>query len=173
VRLFFAIWPDDAAAAALAGLAAAVAERVGGRAVPREKIHLTLAFVGEVGAERLDGLESAAREVRSPPFRLSLDRLGGFRHARVAWIGCGQAPVPLAVLHEQLAGSLRRRGFALEERPFNAHVTLARKAARPHPRADIEPVAWRVREFALVVSEPGTGGYRSIRSWKLRKGKSP
>ena len=45
-RLFLALWPDPATAAALAVLARDVAEHAHGKATPPENIHLTLAFLG-------------------------------------------------------------------------------------------------------------------------------
>ena len=45
------------------------------------------------------------------------------------------------------------------DRPFAAHVTLVRRISRPIPREAIEPIAWRVNDFALVVSDTGKGSY--------------
>ena len=45
-RYFFALWPEAGAASELARVAVALAGLVGGRPVPLERIHLTLAFLG-------------------------------------------------------------------------------------------------------------------------------
>jgi len=47
------------------------------------------------------------------------------------------SPVDAFILQSQLDRGLRARGFVLDDRPFTAHVTLARKIARPVPRAPI------------------------------------
>lgn len=167
MRLFFALWPDRPAAEALAGLAAEVARKVDGKAVPPEKVHLTLAFLGEVAEERAGDAASAAERLRVRPFGLAFDTLGWFRGARVAWIGCSDPDPRLVALQSRLAERLRDRGFALDDRPYAPHITLARKAGRPLLSSAVEPIGWRVREVALVRSEAGTGRYTTIGSWKL------
>jgi RNA 2',3'-cyclic 3'-phosphodiesterase len=166
-RLFFALWPDDAAAEALESLAAQLASRAGGRATPRAKIHLTLAFLGDVPPDRADDLVRAADTVREKPFEVVLDRIGSFRHARVAWVG-SEAPAPALVSMEAtLREALRSRGFGLEERPFAPHVTLVRKTERSLARAAIAPIAWTAGEIALVRSDTGKGTYTTMATWAL------
>jgi len=164
-RLFFAVWPDAGSAARLAALALDVALVSGGKPLPAAKIHLTLAFLGEIGPEEAAAAVAAARAVRFAPFGLSLDCVGSFRAARVAWAG-SLAPQPaLEALQADLAGRLRSAAFALEDRPFAAHATLARRAMRAVPRARIEPVAWTVDAFTLVRSETGTGRYEVVEAF--------
>jgi 2'-5' RNA ligase len=167
-RLFFAIWPDALARSALGALAADLEARAGGRAVPVEKIHLTLAFLGEVSPDRADDLVKAADKVREAPFDLVLDRIGAFRRARVTWVGSGDPAPPLVSVEATLREALRARGFELEERPFTPHVTLVRKAEKTLAPESIEPIAWRVQEIALVSSEPGSGAYKTMASWALK-----
>ena len=164
-RLFFAVWPDPGAAARLAALAGEFAIVCGGKPVPEGKVHLTLAFLGETAPERAAAAVDAARRVRFAPFPLVLDSVGSFRAARVAWAG-SLAPQPaLEALQADLAARLAAAGFALEERPFSAHATLARRAMRAVPRARIEPVAWTVDAFSLVRSETGTGRYPTLETF--------
>jgi RNA 2',3'-cyclic 3'-phosphodiesterase len=137
-----------------------------GRVTPAENIHLTLEFLGEIGEERLGLLHDVAAAVRGRRFKLSMDRVGSFRRARVAWAGC-ESPAPQAMeLQADLSRRLRAEGFDLEERPFAPHVTLARKTQASVLRARIEPIEWRVKEFALVSSNAGR--YTTLASWRLR-----
>ena len=163
-RLFFALWPDTAAAEALGQLARDLAPRVGGKPVPQSKIHLTLAFLGEVAAGRAG---AAAVPVEGRAFAISVDCVGAFRGARVAWAGIAAPPAALIDLQSRLAGQLRARGFELEDRAFVPHLTLARRIASPLPRQAIAPVGWRVREVALMQSEAGTGRYTRLDAWEL------
>jgi 2'-5' RNA ligase len=167
-RLFFAVWPDESSARALAELAKSLAARSEGRAVPMEKIHLTLAFLGEVDdGDRARVLASAAR-LRARAFTLSLDHGGSFRRAGVAWAGASQPPAELLALQAKLESRLRERGFPLDERPFAPHVTLARRTARAIGRLPIAPIEWRASRFTLVRSETGTGRYAVEERWTLR-----
>ena len=165
-RLFFAVWPDALAAAALATLARQVAGVCGGRPVPAEKLHLTLAFLGEVVAERATDLVGCAG-FRARRFRLELDRVGAFRKAGVAWAGPSTPPPELIALQEKLSARLGASGFALEEREYTPHLTLARRVERKLPAASIEPVAWEADAFTLVRSETGTGRYTVVERWPL------
>lgn len=165
-RHFFALWPDPAAATKLAVLARELAEASGGKPVPREKIHLTLAFLGEVEGDALERALEVAGTIRVAAFEVRLDRTGSFRGARVGWAGC-ESPAPgLVDLAGQLAQALKAAGFALEARPFAPHVTLARKIRTSIGRSPIEPVNWRAGAFALVRSEAGR--YETIGSWVTR-----
>ena len=168
-RLFFAIWPDAGAAQSLRALALELASRAGGRAVPMEKIHLTLAFLGEVGAERADALVDAAGVVREAPFAMAFDQVGSFRRARVAWVGTAEPPQPLLRLQSALDEALRARGFALEARAFTPHVTLVRRVERAVARERIEAIAWRAQEMALVRSDLGSGGYSTMATWPMKR----
>jgi len=163
-RLFFALWPDTAAAEALGQLARELAPRVGGKPVPQSKIHLTLAFLGEVAAERA---VAAAVPVEGRAFAISVDCVGAFRGARVAWAGIAAPPAALVDLQSRLASRLRAGGFELEERAFVPHLTLARRIASPLPRESIAPIGWQVREVALMRSEAGTGLYTRLETWGL------
>ena len=165
-RLFFAVWPDAAAAAALEKLAREVAEVAGGKPVRGAKLHLTLAFLGEVDAARMEALADCAR-LRAHAFRLELDQVGAFRRARVAWAGASAPPPALLDLQEKLASRLAKAGFTLEEREYTPHVTLARRIDRPLPRASIPALAWKTQELTLVRSETGTGRYTVMERWPL------
>jgi 2'-5' RNA ligase len=166
-RLFFAIWPGDEAARTLADVSLALAGLSGGKPVPREKIHLTLAFLGSLSPGEIGEATRIAAAVRSPRFGFTLDHVGSFRRARVAWAGPPETPAALASLQSNLADALRGAGFRLDERPFAPHVTLARKIERAVPRAPMPPAEWRVDELTLARSETGTGRYSIADRWPL------
>ena len=165
VRLFFAIWPDAAARERLAALGQEVAQVARGKPVPSANLHLTLAFLGEVEEARAAPLPEIAARVEAGAFRIRFDRVGSFAKARVAWVGCAKPPAELVLLQSRLATALAGGGFAIEERPFAPHLTLARKAAVALPPARIEPIEWEVRDFALVRSRAGR--YESVSSLRL------
>ena len=168
-RLFFAVWPDAPAAGRLGALAQSLPAEVGGRAVPQANIHLTLAFLGELGVERAADAAQVAAAVaaEAAAFAMRLDELGAFRKARVAWAGASRAPAALLALQSALEAGLRARGFVLEERPFRAHVTLARKTERVLAPRPITPIEWQATRIALVHSVPG-GRYEDVGGWLLR-----
>jgi RNA 2',3'-cyclic 3'-phosphodiesterase len=150
-KLFFALWPDGAARAALAALQAPVA----GRLTPAAKLHLTLAFLGHVPAGRVPALLGIRDRLAVPPLRLVLDCYGYFARPRIAWAGMTQVPADLAALHAELVRELEAAGFsAATHGAFKPHVTLAREARHAPPGAPATPVVWEVDRAVLVESLP-------------------
>jgi 2'-5' RNA ligase len=165
-RLFFALWPDEAASERLARLAGELAGRSNGKAVPAGKIHLTLAFLGNVADERL--AELLAVRIEAPAFPMRLDCVGAFRKVGVAWAGVESPPPELLSLQSKLMRALGRLGFTFEERTYVPHVTLVRKVRGSVAREGIEPIEWPVGEVTLVRSDTGTGRYTRLTGWHLR-----
>jgi 2'-5' RNA ligase len=174
LRVFFAAWPDLSTRAAIAALAHEAAAGAGGRPAPLENLHLTLAFIGDVRAERLAALQAIGADAAraTPPFTLTLDRLGGFRDAGIAWLGTTPTPPELDALARRMRGALGAAGFPVDARPFRVHVTLARRCRSRVRAATIAPIAWRVERLTLTASELGGEGsrYRDVAAWPLGSG---
>jgi 2'-5' RNA ligase len=166
-RLFFAIWPELAAARELAQVGESLAELAGGKPQPVEKIHMTLAFLGALDAEKSAAAFAAAARIRSAEVRMTVDRVGSFRRSKVGWAAPAQEVESLAQLQSTLASELRQRGFTLEDRAFTPHITLVRKLAHPVPRAPMPAIEWRSRALTLVETT-GDGRYEIRESWELR-----
>jgi 2'-5' RNA ligase len=168
LRLFFALWPDPATRSALAATARELRQACGGRSPPAANLHLTLAFLGAVGAYRLPELRALADAVVTTPFDLDLVRVGCWRAQRLAWAAPPACPPALTALTGQLTDGLRRHGFHTERRAFKPHVTLLRNVVTVPPVQDLAaPLRWPVRGFVLVCSEPAAKGvqYRVIGQW--------
>jgi 2'-5' RNA ligase len=113
--------------------------------------HLTLHFLGDVGAGPEHSLRKALREVLVEPLELDLCITEVWKN-RVAVLRPAEHD-GLRALHERTALALAKAG--LQAQPdFKPHVTLARNAAGATPPATTRPIRWRVDEFALVWSVP-------------------
>lgn len=152
MRLFFALWPPAATVAALAEWAAQAQLLTGGKLTRPESIHLTLAFLGEVAEERVGDAIHAARSVRGARHALPIEQAKRWSHNDVVWVGPTEIPCSLAALAQSLRTELEKEGFAVETRPFAAHVTLIRKARRAAGLPPLPRAAWPVTEFTLVRS---------------------
>jgi 2'-5' RNA ligase len=100
------------------------------RWVPADNIHLTLKFLGDVSPANKEILQEILQsEVASHHrFEISVGGLGAFpgsRHPRVIWVGV-EAPAELANLQRGVETAMARLGYAQEDRPFTAHLTLGR-----------------------------------------------
>jgi 2'-5' RNA ligase len=167
-RVFFALWPDDRVRDALQCHARELLRSCGGRAMRHENLHLTLVFIGDVAAGRLDDLTSMAHAISATPFELVLDQTGYWRHNRIVSALPLTVPEPLRTLVSAIEGGLQQAGFEFYQRPYAPHVTLLRDARAP---AILPPLGldWPVREFVLVESARGTRGaeYRVLGRWPL------
>jgi RNA 2',3'-cyclic 3'-phosphodiesterase len=110
-----------------------------------EQRHLTLQFLGRVDDpdSLADSLaESVAESVRRiAPFTLALGGAGAFpsaRRAAVVWLGVATGGEELAALAGVIAAATAPLGFAVEERPFRPHLTLARSTPARDLRAPVE-----------------------------------
>ncbi len=150
LRLFFALWPDADLQAQLAAWAKLAAGR--GRAMRRENIHLTLAFLGATDTALLPTLNALAAEVHFDPIRLALDQVGYWKHNRVLWCGAGEEPPALNALVSGLRAGLDAAGIRYDRKPFVTHVTLVRKASGLEGAPRWSPLLWSANDFALVSS---------------------
>lgn len=166
MRLFFAVWPAAETARALAAWARQARRTAGGRAAAEENIHLTLAFLGEADPEHA---VAAAQRVRAPRFELPIEEARFWERNRIVWAGPREIPAALALLASGLKIELEARGFALEQRPFAAHITLLRKANAPESLPGLPRIAWPVDEFLLVSSvlSEGRSRYRVEKRFAL------
>lgn len=159
-RLFLALWPDEGTRAAIAAWQDAWHWPPAARLVARERLHLTLHFIGNVAAERLPELASGL-QVGFEPMLLRF-REGQVWPGGIAVLRPDATPEPLLALHARLAEALVAHGLPVEERPFRPHVTLARKAggaAAPAAAA----LQWRAQSgYVLARSVPNGGGYEVV-----------
>ncbi|MFQ5486833.1 MAG: RNA 2',3'-cyclic phosphodiesterase [Gammaproteobacteria bacterium] len=170
-RLFFALWPDEALRQSLE---ASICRRLPhgmGRPVPLAHLHITLVFLGQVPVSRLPCVLAAPARVNAESFEMILDHIAYWPRPRVLWVGPRHTPGALFDLVGGLRRGLAPCAMELDQRPYQAHLTLLRKVPRPPPPdIDIAPVAWRVERYSLIESLPAQGGvsYRELCSWPLQ-----
>lgn len=169
-RLFFALWPDAATRKAIREATKGAVRQAGGRAVPVDNLHLTLAFLGAQPESRLVPIRAAAEALEPPRGELELARLGRFKGAGVLWLGPDRTSSELRAFVGALREALEPLGVARERRAFTAHLTLARKARRS-PSFSPRPVVWRYAGFALVesITDPRGARYKILDEWPAVK----
>jgi 2'-5' RNA ligase len=137
-RLFIALEPDDATRAlaleAQSVLRAALGARERLRFTAAPRLHVTLAFLGDVESARIDRVIAVLEEVARgrAPFPATAGGVGAFPRpdrARVLWLGFGSTSDRLPVLVRDLEARLRGEGLVLEARGWTGHLTLARGPA--------------------------------------------
>lgn len=136
-----------------------------------EQWHVTLVFLGEVDDAAQAALVKELRSVRQPALTLRMERVGVFERSGILYAEVEVAQ-ELLRLYEAVAAVVRRRGLEIEERPYRAHITLARAKNREGRKA-IERLRraaelqrlranWRAEEFLLYESQLSPGGSRYV-----------
>jgi len=168
LRLFFALWPDQAVREAIADRLSHIGLK-DGRQVPGYNWHLTLHFIGNTTIDEKHCLDRQANKVGEKPFELILDRTGFFKKPKVFWLGSHHVPGRLYELQENLGKEISCCDYQPETRPYSPHVTVARKVSKEPPVMSIEPIKWFIDQFALVesVSVPQGVRYDVVESYEL------
>lgn len=172
MRCFVALWPSEAARAALAGLTQSVAGlHPGARAMRASNLHLTLAFIGELDPSLAPTLAESLAKILPPEPEVvwSLNHLGHFARAQVVWAG-GPPSAELEALAQSSRAALETLGIAYDRRPFAAHVSLLRDARHLDSSAEalaqaFWPIDWPVSAPQLIVSDRRTDGAVQYRPW--------
>jgi len=161
VRVFAAIDIPDDVAARLIALQKGVP---GASWRPRENLHLTLRFFGEIPEDAARDLDAELGQEAdgAAPFEIALKGAGSFGKDDPHTIYIGVAPSePLRRLAADLERAARRAGLKPETRKYAPHVTLAylrggvdlgRVQSFEQRCALFETPAWRVDRFFLYSS---------------------
>jgi 2'-5' RNA ligase len=168
-RLFFALWPDPPLRDQVVCTVRPIAALATGRLQQPQQWHVTLVFLGAVPAAKLPVAHEAASAVRAEPFELALDTLEYWRRAGVLCLTAQRTPHALERLVSVLRDELGQRGFAMEQRAYRPHLTLARRVRSPPALPAPDPLCWPATGFVLVESISGPQGsiYTVLADWRL------
>ena len=137
--------------------------------VLREKMHLTLAFIGET--EEIRAIEEALDHVTFDPFCIETEGFGHF--GNLYWMGLKESP-GLKKLTASVRKSLNDFGIPFDRKPFKAHITLARRVRTEKTiRVQVPPVKMEVTTFSLMRSDrvKGKMKYTELTAWDAEEEK--
>lgn len=128
----------------------------GGRIVPPENLHVTLAFLGARPAEELDAIAGALQEATAGAAEQPVLTPEGYRETRsVGMVTCGDEEGRATRIAEDVFERLEQLGvYERERRRWLPHITVLRFRERPRldpPLPDLGPV--RLSEAAVYISE--------------------
>jgi RNA 2',3'-cyclic 3'-phosphodiesterase len=156
-RLFFALWPDDALRFQLSERTGNFISELACRPVAPDNLHVTLAFVGSVPAQQVATLVGLGHALNLAPCELVFDQWTVWKQAGVLVLTASTTPPALQQLMAELRRCLNAAGYTLDTRPFQPHVTVARKVRAPRD-GQIAPLHWPASNFVLVESLSTTAG---------------
>lgn len=148
IRLFAALAvPDEIAE----GLARRQNGLPGARWRPREALHITLKFAGDLREDVAADLDAELSTITGEPLTLELAGVGCFGEGadiHAVWAGVDETSA-LKRLAKACETAARRAGLPPETRVYRPHVTLA-YLRRPAP----DKVAWWIQANNLLHSPP-------------------
>ncbi len=169
-RLFFAVALPEALRRRVVDWRAGQFPVEAGRPVAADNLHLTLAFLGDVSANKEQAFRSAATRLQQKAFTLTFDDCGQWPGAGVVWLGMRRAPRGLLQLAQWLRSQAARNGCYQSPLPFHPHVTLLRQAYKAVALPPGAP-GWdmAVDRFGLYASlfDNGRTRYMLLDSWPL------
>lgn len=130
-------------------------------------LHITLKFLGEIEAEKIDQLEEIIRKslFGVSRFKIRFANTGLFpdrNHPRIYWIGIENESGNLQKISEKIEIECRKYGFAAEKRKFHPHLTIARIRKpikeKNFPAYDFEPIEFEVSEITIFESLLSSAG---------------
>lgn len=141
------------------------------RAVPRDNLHATLAFLGWTPVAALPDVASALREAAAAARKIELRPLRYRETRTVGMLALEDVHASGALLAGDLARRLRRLGvYEPENRGWLAHITVVRFRRAPRLRPELPPIgAFRVVRAALYRSllRPGGAQYEVLENVRL------
>jgi 2'-5' RNA ligase len=166
VRLFFALWPEADVVRMFEGVASRLSLHGSARLVAPESYHLTLAFIGEVGASSLVVLQQIGRTQRASCCSIAFGGLEHWPGPEIIVSTAQEFPSELYDLSAKLDRTLALHTLKAPSpspappRPFRAHVTLARKVSQATVLPVMPSFTWSVNRFSLVSAD--TSGVQSV-----------
>ncbi|HVG21910.1 MAG TPA: RNA 2',3'-cyclic phosphodiesterase [Blastocatellia bacterium] len=134
--------------------------------VKPSNVHLTIKFLGDVPAAKVETVRLAVERAASPirGFEIEVGGAGCFpspRSPRVLWVGLAGIPESLKQLHAAIEDELAREGFPRESKRFSPHLTIGRirgpkgasRVAEDLIAAGFEPETFRAREVVVMRSD--------------------
>lgn len=167
-RLFFAALPDDASRDVLIAAASRYPKHRRLRWLAPEHWHVTLRFIGNVDESLVTPLSAAlqANARRHEPTELMLDKIEPFPAAAKPLVlaATGRANVMTKKLVADLEQRCQAVGLAGQDRPFRAHLSLARVRGRRVLDTPTQPLSlvMPITHITLMESVPSAQGRRYV-----------
>lgn len=156
--------------------------KVLGAGVPAENFHITLAFLGECPAAKVESLTSAAADIQAPTFAVQLNELGFWHKPGIVWLGATTAPDSIFALAKKcraIAGAQQlfpKNNGA--NKTYTPHLSLWRNQtsvpSAPLVAPNFELCCDSFSLFESVAVQRGNKSgagvrYRALASWPLRQ----
>ena len=178
IRTFIALEiPDDALTQLLNFIRDKIGELPNAKWETREKLHLTLKFLGDTNKEFIDTYVSAVEKISDRYKRpeLSFNRFGFFRKGndpKIFWVGMNENRI-LSEMVSEIETTFSEFGFEKEIRKYKPHLTLLRfrgyedsEKILSLTEVNLPLIKFNANKITFYESKllPGASVYRSLKS---------
>ncbi|MDP7537687.1 MAG: RNA 2',3'-cyclic phosphodiesterase [Methylococcales bacterium] len=138
------------------------------RPVAVENYHVTLVFLGLVEPELQVEICRSMTQVTSTPFTVQFRQITHWEKPKVLCLTDAKPNAALLNVVTQIKKGVEKLGVSVERRPYQAHLTIAKGALRPH-FAPVNGISWQVESFCLLESIGVSSGvrYNVIQTWNF------
>ncbi len=146
----------------------------------KEKLHLTLNFIGDVQEDKVDKIADSLSFIKDiNSIEMNLTKFGFFfrdNHPKILWLGLSSND-NLITLADKIESKLETFGIKKEKRKFKPHLTLLRiknkidkNFINSFENFNLPYLKFYSNEITLFKSEllPDTSRYTEIKNYKLK-----
>jgi len=163
-RLFFALWPSDKQRQKIGVAIEPYRSKLAGTWTERDNWHVTLFFIGGFAEDDIPLLRTAAHKIDCPSLDLKFESIYFWKRPKIICLFAGRIPSQLLGLVRSIESIAQTFGIKPEERPYRAHMTIARKARFFEPITLAQPLELHWSAFHLIesISTPGGVQYKPL-----------
>jgi 2'-5' RNA ligase len=181
IRLFVALEiPDEVKEEVISACKAAAGNEAELRWEAKEKIHLTLKFIGEIKEELLSKIKDEIEFVSNyTSFDCTISKFGFFfrdRQAKILWCNI-ETDESLFSLVDELNNRLQKFNIEIEKRKFKGHLTLSRikktfdeEFIQTVKMYSFTPIEFNADRITLIQSvlKPYGSEYKVLKNYELK-----
>lgn len=163
-RLFFALWPSHEQRQEIDDATSSFRSKLAGTWTEPGNWHVTLFYIGAFPEDEIAYLMTAAHKVDCPSLKLKFESMRFWKRPKIICLFASQIPRELLTLVRSVESTAQTFGVEPENRPYRAHMTVARRAKPFEPITLAQPLELHWSRFHLIesVSTPSGVKYRPL-----------
>ncbi|MDO8825669.1 RNA 2',3'-cyclic phosphodiesterase [Methylophaga sp.] len=167
-RYFFALSPDLNSRMQIQHIMKRLPEDKALKLQTTANLHQTLLFLGQLDQQQINALLAGTESLRFPEIHMQFDHLSYWDTPKIFCLTSRAPSAELFDLVNKLQQIASDADIAIDIKPYQPHITLARKAKQAVPVA-IAPVRFRAQELVLMKSVSTDHGpqYYPVMHWPI------
>lgn len=167
-RYFFALSPDLNSRMQIQHIMKRLPEEQVLKLQTTANLHQTLLFLGQLEQQQIDALIKLTDSLRCPEIHMQFDHLSYWDTPKIFCLTSRAPSTELFDLVNKLQQIASDADIAVDIKPYQPHITLARKAKGAAPVA-IAPVRFKAQELVLMKSVSTEHGpqYYPVMHWPI------